>query len=252
MNEKSIYKDYERLLEAARLLKGWEGSSQIADGLTKGGFETSPQKVDNWSRRGVSNEAKIQAALIIGFRIQWLETGELPMQDVTGQRKIGSSSHTDLLPLQYPSSDDREDKNDEFEASLQGLRLRDLRIPLITNLEALGMDVDSAVEAATETINVDKDLSGRRLFSILAEGSAMLPDITPGMVLVFDRDLDPILGDVVLASKSGGRPICRKLEHEGADRVLVPSNPQFKAEVFGEFWKILGVLREVQTRKRFR
>lgn len=73
--------DYDRLLIAAEEIKGWLTPSEVATGLTRGGYEVTPQKLTNWKSRGISKEGLLSAAPILGCRIDWLKTGEGSMRD---------------------------------------------------------------------------------------------------------------------------------------------------------------------------
>lgn len=73
---------YKRLLDASSELRGWHKPADIARGLTKAGFTTSEQKMTNWKTRGVSVNACLAVAPIIGCRPQWLLDGNGAMIDV--------------------------------------------------------------------------------------------------------------------------------------------------------------------------
>lgn len=90
--------DYDRLLLAAEQMKGWLTPSEVATGLTRGGFEVTPQKLTNWKSRGVSKEGLLNAAPILGCRIDWLQTGDGPMRDAA----ISPESHG----LPHPTDDE--------------------------------------------------------------------------------------------------------------------------------------------------
>ncbi|MFM7009619.1 MAG: hypothetical protein ACKO0Z_09870, partial [Betaproteobacteria bacterium] len=59
----------------------WHKPADIARGLTKEGLTTSEQKMTNWKTRGVSVNACLAAAKIIGCRPQWLLDGSGSMLD---------------------------------------------------------------------------------------------------------------------------------------------------------------------------
>lgn len=77
----SMATDYDRLLLAAEKMKRWLSPSEIALGLTRGGYEVTPQILTNWKTRGVSEKGLLKASPIIGCRPHWIETGEGPMED---------------------------------------------------------------------------------------------------------------------------------------------------------------------------
>jgi len=71
MKDRQIHATAARLLEAAKLLKGSAGPSDLARLLG-----VSPQKVTNWMSRGVSKEGLLEAQRLIGCSATWLQTGE--------------------------------------------------------------------------------------------------------------------------------------------------------------------------------
>ncbi|WP_454862496.1 LexA family transcriptional regulator [Paraburkholderia fungorum] len=80
MTNGKIHETTARLFEAAKLLKGAEGPSDVARLLG-----VSPQKVTNWKSRGVSTEGMLDAERLIGCRATWLQTGEGNMIDAPAQ-----------------------------------------------------------------------------------------------------------------------------------------------------------------------
>lgn len=67
---------YDRLLYAAKAIKGWNSASKLADMLTLKGYPVIPQGISNWKTRGLSYEAIVKCSRIIGCDLAWLETGE--------------------------------------------------------------------------------------------------------------------------------------------------------------------------------
>jgi phage repressor protein C with HTH and peptisase S24 domain len=80
MTKRKIHPSASRLLEAAKVLKGAEGPSDVARLLG-----VSPQKVTNWKSRGVSTEGMLDAQRLIGCSATWLQTGEGEMIDASQQ-----------------------------------------------------------------------------------------------------------------------------------------------------------------------
>jgi len=68
-----------RLYSAAKTLKGIEGQSAVAKLLN-----VSPQTVNNWEERGISNDGLLKAQESVGCDAIWLRDG-------TGQMAPGSS-----------------------------------------------------------------------------------------------------------------------------------------------------------------
>lgn len=65
-----------RLLQAAKALKQADGPSEVARLLN-----VSPQRITNWTTRGVSKEGMLLAQRLIGVSATWIETGEGLMED---------------------------------------------------------------------------------------------------------------------------------------------------------------------------
>ena len=75
-----MHPTFTRLIQAANELRGWKSAAQVARGLTASGLKTSEQTMTNWKSRGVSLEAMIDAAKIIGCRMEFIRDGSLPMK----------------------------------------------------------------------------------------------------------------------------------------------------------------------------
>jgi phage repressor protein C with HTH and peptisase S24 domain len=80
MPKRKIHETAARLLEAAKILKGAEGPSDVARLLG-----VSPQQVTNWKSRGVSTEGMLDAQRLIGCSATWLQTGEGEMIDASSK-----------------------------------------------------------------------------------------------------------------------------------------------------------------------
>ncbi len=68
--------DYDRFLEAARLLRGWNSPAEIVKRLNERGYAITEQMLSNWKTRGVSHQGNLASARIIGYRPLWVSTGE--------------------------------------------------------------------------------------------------------------------------------------------------------------------------------
>jgi phage repressor protein C with HTH and peptisase S24 domain len=104
MTDRQTHETTARLLEAAKTLKGAQGTSDVARLLG----HSSPQRVNNWVTRGVSKEGLLEAQRCIGVNATWLQTGEGEMIDSAGEHVSAASDLTitektrrviaDLLP----------------------------------------------------------------------------------------------------------------------------------------------------------
>lgn len=61
-----------RLYAAAKFLRNVEGQSDVAKLLNN----TSPQRLNNWEARGISNEGLLEAQELIGCDAIWLRDGK--------------------------------------------------------------------------------------------------------------------------------------------------------------------------------
>lgn len=80
----AMHESMTRVYEAAGSLLGIRGQSQLASVINE-----SPQTVNNWESRGVSNRGAIKCARVIGCRSEWIMTGE---GEMVGQSKPTAST----------------------------------------------------------------------------------------------------------------------------------------------------------------
>jgi DNA-binding XRE family transcriptional regulator len=75
-----------RLYEAAKALRNVEGQSELARIMN-----ASPQTVNNWEARGISNEGLLTAQEVIGCDAIWLRdgTGSMARGGVAAQQSFG-------------------------------------------------------------------------------------------------------------------------------------------------------------------
>jgi phage repressor protein C with HTH and peptisase S24 domain len=83
MTDRSTHPTAARLLEAAKLLKGCDGPSDVARLLG-----VSPQKITNWKARGVSREGMLDAERLIGVSAIWLQTGDGEMTSFKAKHSV--------------------------------------------------------------------------------------------------------------------------------------------------------------------
>lgn len=82
----------ERLYLAARSLLGIDGQSAVAKVLN-----VSPQTVNNWEERGISNDGLLKAQEMVGCNAIWLRDGKGQMTASTNDTDI--DSQIELLAL---------------------------------------------------------------------------------------------------------------------------------------------------------
>lgn len=192
--------DYKRLLEAAEKLRGWIGPQEIADGLTLHGYPVSAQKIGNWKSRGVSKEAKLSAAPIIGYRTAWLDTGDgkmeddlSPLSDSKDPTKRAESSHTNAEPAPQLGA-----------AS---------RVPVVGTAQ-LG---DNGYWAELETPVgfgdgfVEIAVRDQNAYALRCRGDSMKPRIKDGEFVIVEPNQTPSPGDEVLVKAKDGRVMVKEL-----------------------------------------
>lgn len=95
--EKTIDPTAQRLYLAARELCGVSGQTALASLLFKD--DPSPQRLNNWEKRGVSAEGAITAEKVIGCRAAWIMDGEGPMT-ASSEQKGAFIKNPDSLELE--------------------------------------------------------------------------------------------------------------------------------------------------------
>jgi hypothetical protein len=93
-NSNSMKTQYERLMKASLVKKGWDTAVKVAEKLTQNGYPTSPQSITNWKTRGLSSEAILRCSRIIGCHPLWLESGE---GEMAGATNYADKCETDLI-----------------------------------------------------------------------------------------------------------------------------------------------------------
>jgi phage repressor protein C with HTH and peptisase S24 domain len=102
---REIHPTAERLLEAAKILRGAKGPSDVARLL-----DVSAQKVTNWMSRGVSADGLLAAERLIGCRAVWLQTGEGEMVD-TSAKHVSAEVEGGISVLNAPVIADSQAKS---------------------------------------------------------------------------------------------------------------------------------------------
>lgn len=220
--------NYDRLLLAAEKLKGWLTPTEVAAGLTRAGFEVTPQKLTNWKNRGMSMEGMINSAPIIGCRSDWLKTGNGPMEDVTASL------------LRQPGWANVEPGPDVIG-----------KIPLISWVQA--GDFCGVVDLlepgdAEQWIPVIKQY-GPHAYALRVQGDSMVSpypgmrSYPPGYIIFVDPDRAITNGCRVIAKIPESNEATFKIYSEDAGgRFLKPLNPQYPTRPFTEDMVLCGVV----------
>lgn len=143
--------------------------------------------------------------------------------------------------------------------NLELIGLSNKKVPILSYTQTTSyMDIENKDVLFT---GIDQELAavtGAHIFAIVIKGESMFPDIKPGDIVIFDPDIKPLPGEVVLIKLEKEKtPILgkyRPLEKNGTDSAfeIIPGN---------EFWPkvivnannpghIIGTLVEHRCRRR--
>lgn len=188
--------DYRRLMKAAKEMKGLETPTEVADALTAGGYEVSPQTLTNWATRGVSKEGRMNAARVIGCRPLWIEYGDGPMIDSVEPTIIS------------------------------GITIQPNRrhYPVISYVQAGAWRqiVDTFEPGDAESYRLAEDGYGPNTFGLVIAGNSMEPEFRAGDVVFIDPDVQPNPGDYVVARNSEEEATFKKYRPRGMNEHGVP------------------------------
>lgn len=81
-----------RLYQAAKKLKGVEGQTDVARI-----FDATPQTLNNWESRGISNEGLLKAQEVLGCNAIWIRDGVGEM--IQGEATIANADFSDVAKL---------------------------------------------------------------------------------------------------------------------------------------------------------
>lgn len=212
--------DFERLLLAAKELKGWGTSTQIAMELTKAGYTVSDQIMTNWKRRGVSKEGKLRASAIIGCRPQWLDQGLGDMRDI--KSSLGPAIQSPMRPVMVINNPD------ESEHEL-------LQIPRYTLRASAGSGspvFDICKEEEPNFFRASwakrRGLNPEKLFSMHAFGDSMEPEIYDGDTLTVHKQSQIEYGKLMVICYLEECYVKRLLLQFDRSVVVKSSNPAYR------------------------
>jgi SOS-response transcriptional repressor LexA len=196
--------DYDRLVKAAKDLKGWRNATEIAAGLTKEGYEVSSQTLTNWANRGVSKEGRLNASRIIGCRPLWVESGEGVMVDTPN--------------IQHGITLDPNRRGYPIISYVQAGAWREI--------------VDSFPRGGADEYILANSGYGQHTFALRIVGNSMEPEFRDGDVVVIDPDVRPDPGNFVVARNDEEAATFKKYRPrgiiDGAEVFeLVPLNPDY-------------------------
>ena len=202
-----------RLYEAAKLLKGITGQSNIARA-----FNASPQTIKNWEDRGISNRGMISAQQIFGCSANWLENG-------VGQ--MSAKEPTALRVSEIPAN------NYANAVSIEKLQ------------SSVSMSVDAKTqdaEAIADTLSISKKWIHLNLPTIRADnlrfihgyGESMSPTFSDGDVLLVDTSINSFDMDGVYALAAQDQLYIKRVNRKlNGQHEMTSDNPSVKTvEIF--------------------
>lgn len=198
--------DYERLLHAAKELRGWRTAAEVAAGLAKAGYDVSAQTLTNWSVRGVSKEGRLNASRIIGCRPLWVESGDGEMVD---------SPNVSLGIKLYP-----ERRGYPIISPVQAGNWREI--------------VDSFPRGGADEYVMGLNIYSKHTFALRIVGNSMEPEFKEGDIVIIDPDVKPSPGDYVVARNDEEEATFKKYRPRGIINgqeifELVPLNEDYAA-----------------------
>jgi SOS-response transcriptional repressor LexA len=230
-----MHETVSRLYEAARILRGLEGSSAVARALN-----VAPQTVTNWQARGMSHSGILLAAERLGCSPLWLKTGAGPMVSSTeegSEKRFDTASETNVTPL--PS-------------------LRDNLIPVVSWVQAGAWAdiVDNFAPGDAEEMVFSTVKKKRHTFALRVRGDSMVnptgsPSFPEGMTIIVEPDMSALPGDFVIVRQSAdAEATFKQLVRDGDRLYLRPLNPRYPILDFGPDAVIVGVVRSAEIRFR--
>lgn len=191
--------DAKRLLDAARELRGLESFADVARLIGE-----SDQTLTNWKRRGVPKNKILSISEKLGCRPQWLDTGELPMDDKGGPL-LSPSADTQVVSNRAESPH----TNAEPAPALGAAR----RVPVVGTAQ-LG---DNGYWAELETPVgfgdgfVEVAVRDNNAYALRCRGDSMKPRIKDGEFVIVEPNQPPNPGDEVLVKAKDGRVMVKEL-----------------------------------------
>ncbi|MGI4982987.1 MAG: LexA family protein [Janthinobacterium lividum] len=217
-----------RLYQAATHLTSATGQSSLAALMNH-----SPQTLNNWESRGMSQKGMLEAERMIGCSAVWLKTGEGPM--IAPAREVASAP---------PVPPDR---------NIGRAAIGETRLPVISYVQA-GKMTEMRDPFSTgdvfDFLLTDLDLP-ESAFCLVIRGESMSPEFHEGDRIVIDPELAPRPGDFVVAKNGSQDATFKKYRPRGVSLTgqevfeLAPLNddyPTLRSDT--EPLQIIGVMVE--------
>jgi phage repressor protein C with HTH and peptisase S24 domain len=202
-----MHMQMKRLYEAAKVLRGLEGQSEVARALN-----ASPQTISNWEKRGISKSGMLTAQSVLGCDANWLETGEGEM--ITLRTHVSESQ---LLPVRAAGKDDP----DFIQIPMVKLRLQ----AGMTGFQTEPERRDGGTVGMRKSWIERTGLHPAQLVAILVKGDSMEPSLYEDDIVVINTaDKKPVDG-AVFAVNYEGEAVVKRLVRDAGDWWLTSDNP---------------------------
>lgn len=203
------------------------------------------------SRLGLSQRWLAEKAGITHQSLnQWLNEEARPRKRDVWQRLLAIVEHeADKMERVENSGGKRADLA-EFQPFAARSKVRLRFAGVVPCSEAWGDPLES-----TEYVEVAGQFGGERRFVAKVAGDSCYPALLPGDLTVWEPDLSPPYGVIVLAQRKGDHGCTvKQLTHDGTRPRLTPINPSASAPDDGEGWgvvaRLVGVERATQAPAR--
>jgi phage repressor protein C with HTH and peptisase S24 domain len=199
---RAMHMQMTRLYEAAKLLKGIEGQSEVARAMN-----ASPQTLNNWEARGMSKSGMLDAQTLFGCSANWLATGEGVMTFVT-------QSNLKVLPVNT-------DDPDFLQIPMVKLRLQ----AGMTGFQTEPDRRDGGTVGVRKSWIDRAGLDPAGLIAIQVRGDSMEPSLYEDDIVVINtHDKKPVDGSVY-AFNYEGESVVKRLSRDAGMWWLTSDNP---------------------------
>lgn len=192
-----------RLYEAAQMLRGLQGQSEVARALN-----ASPQTINNWEARGMSKAGMIHAQEVLGCSATWLATGKGDMLH---------GGHPVMVQVRIAEKDDQ----DFVQIPMVKLRLQ----AGVTGFQTEPERRDGGTLGMRRNWVERHGFDPSKLYAIQVRGASMEPTLyEDDVVIINTADLKLVDGNVY-AFNYEGEAVVKRLSRDGGLWWLTSDNP---------------------------
>lgn len=225
----------------------------------KSGLKISPQGVRKWlmenSPPRMSNATKL--AVMLGVGTEWLLSGSGQMTPQADKNDITRVITNNIHLIKSTNGEtesrigDEPGKQLEMESNVSlGPHIKG-KVPLISWVQAgRASEVIDLLQPGDADEWIDSTVQIRRhTYALRVEGDSMSPEFPPGMILIVEPDMDPEIGDFVIARNGDDEATFKKYVKDGGTYYLKPLNPAYPI-INAQDYRIVGVVRDAVRKLR--